>query len=328
MIEEIDRLESEVPAGDWEATPESVRRVLEMLLSERQQMKQKIEELEEKLNKNSKNSSIPPSKSGFGSKKEEKTKHKRKPLTITKRRSKPEHKVYEAAECQELNIHEEKPSNCSNCGYELTGVDLLPHRHQVVDLPPVFKPIVDEYKLHQLECEHCGTQTRARLPVEVSAKSYGARLAAFVAFLSVEARQSHRQVQAFLAQVFGIEVSRGTINNIRQEVSAAIAEPTAAAIGYVQQQQVVNCDETGFSQQNRDGQNPAAKKAWIWVMVTPLVSVFIITLSRSQAVAKQLIGEVERFIYRSSQVAQNWAASRVGGSCRLRYWLAGKDSPG
>ena len=291
MIEEIDRLKSEIPAGEWEATPESVRKVLEMLLSERKQMKQKIEELEEKLNKNSKNSSIPPSKSGFGSKKEEKSQPKRKPRTITKPRTKPEQKVYEAAECQELNIHEQKPSNCSNCGYELTGEDWAPHRHQVVDLPPVFKPIVDEYKLHELECEHCGEKTRATLPVGVSAKSYGARLAAFVAFLSVESRQSHRQVQAFFSQVFGIEISRGTINGIRQEVSAAIAEPTAAAIGYVQQQQVVNCDETGFSQQNRDGKNPTDKKAWIWVLVTPLVSVFIITLSRSQAVAKQLIGE-------------------------------------
>jgi hypothetical protein len=31
MIEEIDRLKSEIPAGEWEATPESVRKVLEML---------------------------------------------------------------------------------------------------------------------------------------------------------------------------------------------------------------------------------------------------------------------------------------------------------
>jgi transposase len=332
MIEEIDRLKSEIPAGEWEATPESVRKVLEMLLSELHQMKQKIEELEEKLNKNSKNSSIPPSKSGFGSKKEEKSQPKRKPLTITKPRTKPEQKVYEAAECQELNIHEQKPSNCSNCGYELTGEDSVPHRHQVVDLPPVFKPIVDEYKLHELECEHCGEKTRATLPVGVSAKSYGARLAAFVAFLSVESRQSHRQVQAFLSQVFGIEISRGTINGIRQEVSAAIAEPTAAAMGYVQQQQVVNCDETGFSQQNRDGKNPTDKKAWIWVMVTPLVSVFIITLSRSQAVAKQLIGEAfAGFLGSDRYSSYSWVSGAQRQLCwahLLRDFQAFADRPG
>jgi transposase len=60
---------------------------------------------------------------------------------------------------------------------------------------------------------------------------------------------------------------------------------------FTKQQPVVNCDETGFSQQNKDGENPSQKKAWLWVIVTPLVSVFMVTLSRSQDIAKELIGE-------------------------------------
>ena len=65
MIEEIDLGGIKVPAADWESTPESIKLVLMFLLEERKQMKEKIEELEEKLNKNSRNSSIPPSKNGF-----------------------------------------------------------------------------------------------------------------------------------------------------------------------------------------------------------------------------------------------------------------------
>ena len=68
MSEDIDLGGIKVPAKDWEATPESIKLVLMFLLEERNQMKLKIESLEEKLNKNSRNSSIPPSKDGFKAK--------------------------------------------------------------------------------------------------------------------------------------------------------------------------------------------------------------------------------------------------------------------
>lgn len=288
MIEEIDLGGIKVPLRDLETTPESIKQVLKILLEERKEIKQRIEELEEKLNKNSKNSSIPPSKNGFGVKVDKEGKAKKKPLKLTVKRAKAERKLYAVEECE--IVHEEKPSNCSKCGYELKGEDPHPHRHQIVELP-VLKPEVTEYRLHSLECEHCGEKSRAKLPTEVSEKSYGARLTALVGMLSVEARQSHRQMQGLLREVFGIEISRGTINNIRQEVSEAIAAASEEAKEYAKQQPVVNCDETGFSQQNRDGNNPTEKKAWLWVMVTPLISVFLVTLSRGQEVAKQLIGE-------------------------------------
>jgi hypothetical protein len=290
MSEEIDLGGIKVPAKDWEATPESIKLVLMFLLEERNQMKLKIESLEERLNKNSRNSSIPPSKDGFGVK--AKNKSQRKPLKIQATRQKllQEHKIYEAEDCHELQIHEEKPSNCNACGYELQGEDLQPIRHQIIDLP-VLKPLVVEHRLHELECEHCGAKTRAVLPEGISAKCYGARLAAFVAFLSGGSRQSFRQAQMFLSQVFDMEISRGSINRMRQEVSESVASAVDEAKTYVQQQNVMNCDETGYRQQNKDGNNPDNKKAWIWVLVTPLVSVFMITLSRGQKIAQELIGE-------------------------------------
>ena len=137
----------------------------------------------------------------------------------------------------------------------------------------------------------CGERTRAPLPEGVSPLCYGTRLAAFVAMLNGEFRQSHRQIQEMLKQVFRIEIARGTINRMRQEVSEAVAAATEEAMEFAQQQRVLNCDETGFSQSNKDGKNPEQKRAWLWVLVSPLVSVFIVTLSRSQAIAKDLIGE-------------------------------------
>jgi transposase len=283
MSEDIDLGGIKVPAADWEATPESIKLVVMTLL-------QRLEALEEKLNKNSRNSSLPPSKDGFGAKSKNKDKPKRKPLKMAKVRQKPERKVYGKEDCQKLEVYEVKPSHCKNCSYDLVGEDSQPYQHQIVDMPKI-QPIVTEYRLHELECEHCGEKTRAALPEGVTAKSYGERLAAFVAFLSGESKQSHRQVSEFLKQVLGIDLSRGTINAMRAEISESIEAATAEAKEYVQRQPVLNCDETGFSQQNRDGQNPEKRKAWLWVVVAPLVIVFEMALSRGQEIAKKLIGE-------------------------------------
>jgi hypothetical protein len=58
MSEEIELGGIKVPAADLEATPESIKLVLKFLLEERKETLAKIEALEERINKNSKNSSI------------------------------------------------------------------------------------------------------------------------------------------------------------------------------------------------------------------------------------------------------------------------------
>jgi hypothetical protein len=181
--------------------------------------------LEERLNRNSKNSSQPPSqdapqaksgkgdKGGFG-------KSNRPPQT-RRTRQQPQQPLYPPEACQ--SIHEQIPSNCSGCGHPLSGEDETPHRHQVVELPPII-PAVTEYRLHRLRCSHCGTTTRGQLPSGVSQRCYGERLAGVVALLSGEYRQSHRQVSQLLSALFSIRLSRQSINRARQEVSAAVSQ--------------------------------------------------------------------------------------------------------
>lgn len=109
-------------------------------------------------------------------------------------------------------------------------------------------PIVIEHRLHALSCAHCGETTRSPLPLlSVHPGGYGERLSAVVALLSGTYRQSHQQVKTCLAALFGIEMSTGSINRLRREVSEALAEA------------VIHRDETGFRQGNSDGQNAAKK---------------------------------------------------------------------
>ena len=108
MTEEIDLGGIKVPAEDWKATPESIKLVLMFLLEERKQMKEKIEELEERLNKNSRNSSIPASKNGFAAEVKSRLKpKKKKPLKMQAPRNRQNKELYSPEEC--VACHEEKP---------------------------------------------------------------------------------------------------------------------------------------------------------------------------------------------------------------------------
>lgn len=49
-------------------------------------------------------------------------------------------------------------------------------------------------------------------------------------------------------------------------------------------------DETGAPTGNADGNNPTRRRGWLWVMVTPVVTVFMQGLSRSAAAAIELLG--------------------------------------
>lgn len=290
-----------LPRSDWESTPASVQALVTTLSNTIAQQEEqlgvlteqftgvsdRVSHLEEQVRQTSQNSSRPPSSEGFG-----KAARPRPKRGQGRRGGQPGHAGqsrdwYPIEACSEVIEH--VPEACRVCGVPLSGTDSAPYRHQIVELPPI-EPIVIEHRLHQLSCEHCGSLTRSVLPVGVNRRGYGERLSAFVALLSGGYRQSHRQVQTLLAAIANIKISTGSINRLRQEMSGALAHPVAEALAYVQQGTVLHSDETSFKQGNGDGANEDGKRAWIWVLVTPLVSVFSVCLSRSQAVAQALIG--------------------------------------
>jgi transposase len=141
----------------------------------------------------------------------------------------------------------------------------------------------------------------------ISQGGYGTRVAAYVGLLSSQYRQSYRQIQNMMVAVFGIELSLGSINRLRTEVSESVSDAVAAAIGYVQQQPIVGVDETGFKQRNGDGRNAAKTSGWLWVAVTPLIICFQVILSRGAAAAQTFLGAAfSGFITSDRCPAYNW----------------------
>ncbi len=183
---------------------------------------------------------------------------------------------------------------------------VIPIGNRTVEIPPI-NPIVVEHRLHQLECSHCGTLTRASLPADVPVRGYGVRVVALVAVLSGLYRHSTRMVQSAMQDIFGITMSLGTVNKLRLEASDAVEEAVLEAKAYVQNSNIVGADETSFSQGNVDGCNDTNRQAWLWVAVTPLVTFFQITLSRCTDAAQNLLGENFGGILNSDRYsAYNW----------------------
>ena len=63
----------------------------------------------------------------------------------------------------------------------------------------------------------------------------------------------------------------------------------------------------GFAQGNQDGLNPSNRRGWLWVVVTPLVTFFSVTLSRSKAAATEILGEdFQGYVGSDRYSSYNW----------------------
>jgi transposase len=94
---------------------------------------------------------------------------------------------------------------------------------------------------------------------------------------------SKRTTQQAMAEVFGVPMSVGTISQLEQATTEAVAAPVEEARIYVHEQAVAHLDETSWRQGD--------KRAWLWVAVTSWVTVFVVRMSCGGQVARELLGE-------------------------------------
>jgi transposase len=187
-------------------------------------------------------------------------------------------------------IVDHRPETCRACAHPLEGDDPAPHRHQIVEIP-VPAPLVFEHRLHSLCCPACGERTRASLPDSVSATGFGPGVEAVVATLWSACRLSHRMISDVMRDLFGVRLALSTVSNLLARGGRAVEARVEEARAHVTTaDEAKNVDETGWFQRGADGSNPKGAKAWLWVAVTQSVAAFRVALSRSQDMAKTMVG--------------------------------------
>ena len=206
-------------------------------IAEQQEQIRKLEKELAEARRNSTNSSKPPSSDGLAGPQRVRG---RKPGAKCKRRAggQPGHpghcrKPVEAAKVSE--IVEVLPKHCGGCGHEFAAGAAIdrrigePHRHQVIDVPPI-EAWIREYQLIKLECPGCRHAARAALPAEARDQT-GPRLTALVAYLTVTCRMPRRVAQRLPQQVLGISISLGSAQKCWEQVSDAVEGPCAELAG-------------------------------------------------------------------------------------------------
>jgi transposase len=269
------------------------------LTEEVRQLREEVRQLKALLGKNSSNSSLPPSANPpQASPPVQKAKTGRKPGGQP---GHPPHLKQWLPPERVTKVETIVPKHCVRCHAALPKQagpdDPEPTRHQVADLPPVRAEVI-EYQGHARTCPCCGTVNQASIPEEIRQHSIGSSLAAAMAYLAGCHQVSKRGVEEIVETLFEVPVALGTVSNLEQEMSEALAPIHAAAVEAVQAAQVKHVDETGWK---KHGQ-----KCWLWVAATAHVSVFVVHARRGLSGLSTLLGETIAGIV----ISDRWSAYR------------------
>src|SRR5450830_1895301 len=279
----MERAEAEaILDGDRETALALLMRIDELIEANRR-LEARVAELEQRLSRSSRNSSLPPSADPPSA-----PPRPRQAASGRERGGQPVHKgtsrlLLTLERVDEVVEH--WPRRC-RCGHVFCAAERAalgePARHQVAELPPT-AVILSEHRLQRLRCPDCGATTRAELPAEVPPGAFGPRLQAAVATLAVRNRVSRRDTTEFLRELFGAALSTGSINMIVSRAGAALEEPYAHLHDQLRQAPALNIDETGW--------RTAGERRTLWGVLSGQEALFRIAADRHRREAQALLGE-------------------------------------
>src|SRR5450756_2109377 len=242
----MERAEAEaILDGDRETALALLMRIDELIEANRR-LESRVAELEQRLNRNSRNSSLPPSAD---------------PPSVPPR-------PHQAASGRRAGAQPGHPGR----GRRLASIESLdelvehwpqrqrrghvfcpterealgePARHQVAELPPT-AVILSEQRLQRLRCPACGATTRAELPPEVPRGAFGPRLQAAVVTLAVRNRVSPRDAVELVAELFAARICAGSVEAILQRAALALDEPYEDLLGHIRAASALNIEKSGW----------------------------------------------------------------------------------
>ncbi|MBV8074925.1 MAG: IS66 family transposase [Planctomycetaceae bacterium] len=149
------------------------------------------------------------------------------------------------------------------------------------------------------------------MPPGVPAGAFGSRLHSLLSLLAGGSRLDQRPLQQIARDLFGLSLALGMIAKLRRQTAAVLERPVAELRPHVRHAEVVHIDETSWREDQA--------KAWLWVALTPLVTVFTIAATRCGGVARQILGEVARRVIVSERFpSSGWIELRQSCWAHLR----------
>lgn len=220
----------------------------------------KVADLEKLLGRNSSTSSKPPS-TDPGSAKSARPENTNRAArqALGRRQGKqpgaPGATLAQVADADVVVIH--RPLRCRACERSLDGAEVVGSTsRQVIDVPDP-TVIVTEHRAERCRCS-CGCETTAAFPPEATAPAcYGPSIKAHALYLLCAQHLPRERCAQALADLFGVAISTGTLDNWMREAADALVGFLAAVAAQLRPAPVVHADESSL----RSG------KASLWVHV-------------------------------------------------------------
>ena len=209
------------------------------------ELRQTVAELNEKLNKNSNNSSKPPSSDGYNKPPAPKSLRKK---SGKKSGGQKGHEGNNLAQAKPDHVIPCMPSKCTNCPRceECQKKAKILERRQVFDA--VVKIEVTEYdKLRVTNCPLHGWTREGSFPAGINAAvQYGDKLQSLVVALNTVGAVSVCRTREILSNVFNIPLSEGTITSMVSRCAGKLTGVLARIGQHVTESPVDHADETGL----------------------------------------------------------------------------------
>lgn len=227
----------------------------------------KLADLEKLLGRNSSNSSKPPSTDpGTAKNARPENANRAARRAMARKQGKqpgaPGSTLSQIAEPDEVVTH--RPTRCRGCEGPLDdAVVVATSSRQVFDVPDPTVFVV-EHRAEKRRCA-CGCETTAVFPPEATAPAcYGPSIKAHALYLMCAQHLPRERCAQTLADLFGVTVSAGTLDNWMREAAAALVGFLATVTNQLRAAPVVHADETSV----RSGK----KALWVHVTSTALLT--------------------------------------------------------
>ena len=284
---------------------EQLKRKIQELEIALQAAQRQIAELTALLNQNSRNSHWPSSRDKSRKKKRTKSLREQSDKKSGGQKGHPGQTLTMSETPDTVAIH--RPETCQHCQQPFQDEQraVAVDKRQVHDLPPL-KIVVTEHQAETLCCSQCRQLSQGTFPHDVVAPvQYGSGIQQLVVYLKTEQFIPYERSRRFLADLFALNLSPGTLQNIigrtAQRLQPVVNQIKTALIAG----SILHCDESGFY--------IGGQRHWLHVAATKTLTCYY-PHARRGSKATDAMGILPDF--RGTAIHDFWSAYRQYQECR------------